>query len=90
VYQHCNIVPYACRLATVPFVVQAVAYFLDPTRMANPSYINRFIDILRSSLGRPLLNQLAASSEQLKALIHLPGADQAEDSKEVSSQVSTL
>lgn len=51
---------------------QAVAYFLDANRMGNPSYINRFIDILRSPLGRPLLNQLAASSDKLAALLYFP------------------
>ena len=40
--------------------------------MANPSYINRFIDILRSPLGQPLLNQLAASSDKLAALLYFP------------------
>lgn len=52
-------------------------YFLDPTRMANPSYINRFIDILRSPLGKPLLNQLAASSDKLAALLNVPPAEPA-------------
>ena len=42
--------------------------------MGNPSYINRFIDILRSPLGRPLLNQLAASSDKLAALLYFPPA----------------
>ncbi|BDA47386.1 probable transcription-associated protein 1 [Coccomyxa sp. Obi] len=51
---------------------EAVAYFLDANRMGNPSYINRFIDILRSPLGRPLLNQLAASSDKLAALLYFP------------------
>jgi hypothetical protein len=37
---------------------QAVAYFLDPTRMATPSYINRFLDILRAPVGAPLLAQV--------------------------------
>ena len=42
--------------------------------MGNPSYINRFIDILRSPLGRPLLNELAASSDKLAALLYFPPA----------------
>ncbi len=51
---------------------QAVTYFLERKRMANPSYIHRFIDILRSPLGQPLLSQLAASSDKLAELINFP------------------
>jgi hypothetical protein len=54
--------------------------------MANPSYINRFIDIIRSPMGRPLLNQLAASSQQLAALIHIP-PERAEGAVEPPPQV---
>jgi hypothetical protein len=42
--------------------------------MANPSYIHRFIDIIRSPLGQPLLNQLAGSSDKLAALLYFPAA----------------
>ncbi|EIE23491.1 hypothetical protein COCSUDRAFT_65942 [Coccomyxa subellipsoidea C-169] len=51
---------------------EAVTYFLERKRMANPSYIHRFIDILRSPLGQPLLSQLAASSDKLAELINFP------------------
>lgn len=39
-----------------------MAYFLDPLRMVNPAYLNRFLSILASKLGRPLLDQLSEHS----------------------------
>ena len=61
---------------------QAVAYFLDTTRMATSSYFLHFLDIIRSPMGKPLLDQLAASSDMLHTLLSLP--------PHVSPQVNSL
>ena len=37
--------------------------------MANTNYFYRFVDILRSPMGGPLLNQLAASEGKLRELL---------------------
>lgn len=52
--------------------VQAVEYFLETSRMANTNYFHRFVDILRSPMGHPLLNQLAASERKLGELLAYP------------------
>ena len=49
--------------------LQAVAYFLDVTRMANPCYFHRLLDIIRSSLGKPLLLQLSRATDKLVSLL---------------------
>ena len=54
---------------TVDGVQQAVSYFLDTTRMATANYFWHFLDIVRSDLGRPLLDQLAASPDKIVALL---------------------
>jgi len=51
---------------------QAVEYFLETSRMANTNYFHRFVDILRSPMGNPLLAQLAASEGKLKELLAYP------------------
>ena len=40
--------------------------------LQNPAYFLRFLDILRSPAGRPLLDTLAASEEQLVAILNAP------------------
>lgn len=59
-YRHCNRLRLAVHNQEILTLcrAQAVAYFLDPTRMATPSYINRFLDILRAPVGAPLLAQV--------------------------------
>ena len=51
---------------------QAVEYFLETSRMANTNYFHRFVDILRSPMGSPLLTQLAASERKLGELLAYP------------------
>ena len=51
---------------------QAVEYFLETSRMANTSYFHRFVDIVRSPVGKPLLVQLAASDRKLGELLAYP------------------
>jgi len=46
-------------------VKQAINYFLEPTRLQNTSYFWRFLDIIKSPTGKPLLDQLAASTDKL-------------------------
>jgi len=46
-------------------VTQAINYFLEPTRLQNTSYFWRFLDIIKSPTGQPLLDQLAASTDKL-------------------------
>lgn len=50
-------------------MLQAVVYFLDARRIAEPSYFTRFLAILRHPIGRPLLDCVAASAPQLAALL---------------------
>ena len=52
-----------------PGLTQAVSYFLDVTRMANPCYFHRLLDIIRSSLGFPLLRQLSLAVDKLCNLL---------------------
>ena len=40
--------------------------------MANTSYFHRFVDIVRSPMGKPLLAQLAASDRKLGELLAYP------------------
>ena len=40
--------------------------------MANTNYFHRFVDILRSPMGSPLLSQLAASERKLGELLAYP------------------
>ena len=40
--------------------------------MANTSYFHRFVDIVRSPMGKPLLAQLAASGRKLGELLADP------------------
>ena len=47
-------------------------YFLETSRMANTSYFHRFVDIVRSPMGKPLLAQLAASDRKLSELLAYP------------------
>ena len=49
--------------------MQAVSYFLDVTRMANPCYFHRLLDIIRSELGAPLLRQLSLATDKLCGLL---------------------
>lgn len=40
--------------------------------MQNPAYFLRFLDVLKSPEGEPLLNQLLASEDKLAALLPPP------------------
>ena len=50
------------------YAPEAVAYFLEPRRLHSPAYFPRFLDILRSEAGRPLLLQMAQCEERLLRL----------------------
>lgn len=54
----------------VKYAKESVQYFLSPTRMQN-SYFMRFTDIIKSEMGRPLLQELLNSPNQI--LIVLTG-----------------
>lgn len=60
------------QLAKGLLPLQAVEYFLETSRMANTNYFHRFVDILRSPMGSPLLTQLAASERKLGELLAYP------------------
>lgn len=48
------------------FPQESVAYFVEsPSRLSKPEYFTRLLDIIRSPLGRPLLDALAASIAKL-------------------------
>ena len=49
--------------------MQAVAYFLDMTRMANTCYFQRLLYIIQSPQGAPLLGQLQQSAPAIAALL---------------------
>ena len=49
--------------------LQSVNYFLDTTRMATSTYFWHFLDIIRSKIGQPLLEGLAAMPEKFEALL---------------------
>lgn len=53
--------------------MQAINYFLEPTRLQNTSYFWRFLDIIKSPTGKPLLDQLAASTDKLVRVQHILG-----------------
>jgi hypothetical protein len=48
-----------------------------PGRLSNMEYFTRLLDIIRSPLGRPLLEQVAASSGRLVEILamEVPGGD---------------
>ena len=52
--------------------VQAVTYFLDPTRVENAAYFDRFLDIIKHPSAQPLLKQTSRSLPQLIALLRPP------------------
>ena len=66
--------------------------------MANTNYLYRFVDILRSPMGGPLLNQLAASEGKLRELLAystvipapVPGAETAQVAPLHSPDVKAL
>lgn len=47
------------------YPAEAVAYFLEPARLADSSHLSRFIDLLRAPAGSALLKQLAESEDKL-------------------------
>ncbi|KAL0051806.1 hypothetical protein WJX82_002492 [Trebouxia sp. C0006] len=55
------------------YSADAINYFLEPTRLQNTSYFWRFLDIIKSPTGKPLLDQLAASTDKLVAIFKGPG-----------------
>lgn len=63
--------PYRSPLAKflVKYKREAVNYFLAHTRMQNMSYVNRFIDIIKSDIGEPLLVETMHSTNQLMSLL---------------------
>ena len=52
--------------------MQAVTYFLDPTRVENAAYFDRFLDIIKHPSAQPLLQQTSRSLPQLIALLRPP------------------
>ncbi len=48
-----------------------MAYFLDINsgRLSNQEYFHRLLDIIRSPLGKPLLEALAGASDKLAAVV---------------------
>lgn len=75
--------------------MEAVNYFLEPQRLHNAAYFPRFMDILRSEAGRPLLQQLARCEDKLLALAQVvpppapgQGADTGEGAWEACAGVS--
>jgi len=51
------------------YPVEGVAYFLDPTRVLIPSYINLFLALLEMTSAEPLRKQLAISQDKLLILL---------------------
>ena len=51
------------------FSSEAVAYFLDLSRICNDRYLTRLLDIIRTSVAEPLLQQLLNSEERLLPII---------------------
>lgn len=62
----------------------SVSYFLDINsgRLPNPEYFNRLLDIIRSPLGAPLLNALAAATDKLAAVLSMTLPDGAPQQSE--------
>ena len=58
-------------LTAITSTAQAVAYFLDLTRMANVCYFQRLLHIVQSPQGAPLLGQLEASADTLCTLLSM-------------------
>lgn len=52
----------------VKYAKESVQYFLSPTRMQN-SYFMRFTDIIKSEMGRPLLQELLNSPDQILVVL---------------------
>jgi hypothetical protein len=55
-----------------------VAYFLDPSRVCIPAYINLFMALLDMPAALPLRQQLAASQDKLVLLLGAPQQQAAE------------
>lgn len=62
--------PYRCALTKflVKYAKESINYFLSPTRMNN-SYFMRFTDILRSTHGKPLLEELLKSPDLILVVL---------------------
>lgn len=54
------------------FSTEAVAYFLTPMRLTNDAYFTRLLDMMQHPLGALLLEQMAASGDQLANLLRPP------------------
>lgn len=54
------------------FSTEAVAYFLTPLRLTNDAYFTRLLDMMQHPLGALLLEQMAASGDQLANLLRPP------------------
>jgi transformation/transcription domain-associated protein len=64
------------------YAKESVAYFLDDdSRLSKVEYFGRLLDVIRNPLGRPLLDCLAASTDQLLA-VFARGSDAESDSLE--------
>lgn len=53
-----------------------MAYFLDPSRVCIPAYINLFMALLDMPAAEPLRTQLAASQDKLLVLLAAPQQQQ--------------
>ena len=53
----------------VRYKEDTINYFLAPTRMQNASYVTRFIDIIKSEIGGPLLHEVMNSTRYLVSLL---------------------
>ncbi len=51
------------------YAAEAVAYFLDITRLQNPSYFFRLLDIIRAPVGVPLLDALTAAPQRFASVM---------------------
>lgn len=51
------------------YSAEAVAYFLDPTRICNERYLSRLLDTIRTPIARPLLEQLLECEALLLPLL---------------------
>ncbi|CAD7696024.1 unnamed protein product, partial [Ostreobium quekettii] len=53
----------------VKYAKASINYFLSPTRMQNSSYFLRFIDIIKSEVGQPLLEEVLRSGDKLVSVL---------------------
>lgn len=54
------------------YPVEGVSYFLEPSRVCIPAYINLFMALLDMPAAQPLREQLAVSQDKLIMLLGMP------------------